>query len=439
MTVSDPDHHRYGKHLSDEEVNELVKPSSETLDLVQEWLFANGVDKLNYSPAMDWVNIYIPVEQAERLLDTEYSVFQHEDGSTLVRTERWSLPLHFHELVDTIQPTTSFMRSAPQARDLHVSGARAEVLEYTTPSNATIEKACNLSIATLNCFKTLYGFLNYEQKVPEKNHIGFTNYLDQRPIRPDIHEFLKLYNPEAAPYADKFQSVSIAGGPAAQNTSLTFAQSNGSDISGEACLDAETILGLTYPMNVKSYSTGGMPPFEPDMASPADTNEPYLTWITYVLGQKNLPQVISSSYGDHEQSVPKSYATRVCKSFAQLGARGVSLLVGSGDNGLGDEDGSTCYSNDGKNTTRFLANFPASCQYVTTVGATQQFEPEVAAHQVPGIGVEGDPHGFFASGSGFSNYFPRPAYQDKAVPAYLEAIPAGLHEGLYNKSKISFH
>ena len=85
-TVSHPDHERYGQHLSQEEVNELIKPSEEGLDLVHEWLITNGVDKFDYSPAKDWVNIYISVEDAERLLDTEYSVFQHEDGSYLVRT-----------------------------------------------------------------------------------------------------------------------------------------------------------------------------------------------------------------------------------------------------------------------------------------------------------------------------------------------------------------
>jgi tripeptidyl-peptidase-1 len=395
------------------------------------------VDKLNYSPAKDWLNIYIPVEQAERLLDTEYSIYQHEDGSTLVRTERWSLPLHLHELIDTVQPTTSFMRSRPQASEFERIDVRSKVPEYTPPSNETIQKVCNVSLVTLDCFRTLYSFLNYKQKVPGKNHIGFNNYLNQTPIRPDVHGFLELYNPKAAPYAYQFKSVSIAGGVAAQNTPLTFAQSNGTDISREAVLDAETILGLTYPMPVTSFSTGGEPPFTPDLVTPTDTNEPYLTWVTYVLGQKNLPQVISSSYGDDEQTVPKSYATRVCNSFAQLGARGISLVCSSGDSGLGDEDGSTCFSNDGKNTTKFLPAFPASCPYVTTVGATQQFEPEVAVHRVPGIGFDGKLHGYYASGSGFSNYFPRPAYQNKVVPAYIKALPAGLYDGLYNKSRIA--
>jgi tripeptidyl-peptidase-1 len=115
--VSDPDHPRYGQHLQVEEIHNLVAPSGETLDLVHEWLLTNGIRDFNYSPAKDWINIYVDVGSAERLLDTEYSIYEHEDGSSLVRTPQWSLPKHLHNLIDTIQPTNSFMRSSPQSTD----------------------------------------------------------------------------------------------------------------------------------------------------------------------------------------------------------------------------------------------------------------------------------------------------------------------------------
>jgi tripeptidyl-peptidase-1 len=92
-----PGHSRYGHHLNVEDVNELVKPTDETLDLVHEWLFTNRVSLFDYSPALDWINIYVDVASAERLLHTEYSVYKHEGGSTLVRTSEWSLPLHLHD------------------------------------------------------------------------------------------------------------------------------------------------------------------------------------------------------------------------------------------------------------------------------------------------------------------------------------------------------
>lgn len=430
-TVSDPAHARYGHHLSVEQVHDLVRPSEDDLDLVHEWLIANGVDRFDYSPAKDWVNIYISVEDAERLLDTEYSVFQHEDGSYLVRTPEWSLPTHLHEIVDTIQPTNAFMRSTPQKTDWIQFDDDWTPPGYQPPSNETIAKVCNIASVTLECFNTLYGSLGYQQQAIGRAQIGWTNYLNQTPIRPDIFEFLARYNPPAAVHAFTFESVEIANGPAAQYTPLTPAQANGNDISKEAVLDAETILGMTWPQPAVSFSTGGSPPFDPDLNSPTDSNEPFLTWVNFVTSQEDLPQVISSSYGDDEQSIPKTYAERVCKSFAQLGARGISLLCSSGDSGLGGQDDSVCFSNHGKNTSTFLPAFPASCPYVTTVGATMEFEPEFPAYLQPGLGPDGKTHGFYASGSGFSYYFDRPSYQNGFVDKYVSALD-GKYAGLYN-------
>lgn len=72
----------------------------------------------------------------------------------------------------------------------------------------------------------------------------------------------------------------------------------------------------------------------------------------------------------------------------------------------------------------FLPAFPDGCPFVTSVGATKGFAPEVAAF---------DPANGFASGGGFSNYFGRPDYQAGAVDRYLGALGA-TYAGLYNAS-----
>ena len=70
--VSDPDHERYGQHLSKSEVEALVAPHPESLHLVNEWLGTFGVDEdsLVRSPAKDWVTLKVPVSLAEKMLDT---------------------------------------------------------------------------------------------------------------------------------------------------------------------------------------------------------------------------------------------------------------------------------------------------------------------------------------------------------------------------------
>ena len=70
--VSDPDHERYGQHLSKAEVEQLVAPHQESVDSVNEWLFSFGLteDDLVKSPAADWVTIKVPISLAEKMLDT---------------------------------------------------------------------------------------------------------------------------------------------------------------------------------------------------------------------------------------------------------------------------------------------------------------------------------------------------------------------------------
>lgn len=199
---------------------------------------------------------------------------------------------------------------------------------------------------------------------------------------------------------------------------------NSTDDSVEANLDIEYTVGLVNPtIETTFYSTAGRGILVPDLDQPSEAqndNEPYLDFFTYLVGLPDgeLPQVLTTSYGEDEQSVPATYAKKVCDIIGQLGTRGVSVIFSSGDTGVG----SACQTNDGKNTTRFLPIFPASCPYVTSVGGTYKVEPERAVS--------------FSSG-GFSDLWERPAYQDKAVGDYLEKL-GSQWEGLYNRNGRGF-
>jgi tripeptidyl-peptidase-1 len=79
----------------------------------------------------------------------------------------------------------------------------------------------------------------------------------------------------------------------------------------------------------------------------------------------------------------------------------VSVVVAAGNRG----PGRGCMSNDGKNTTKFIPNFPPACPYVTVVGGTDNYASESALS---------------ASSGGFSEYWSRPSWQDSAVKPYLK-------------------
>jgi len=127
--------------------------------------------------------------------------------------------------------------------------------------------------------------------------------------------------------------------------------------------------------------------------------------------------------------VPEAYARSVCNQFAQLGARGVSFFTASGDSGVGVQG--DCVTNDGKTTATFLAVFPATCPYVTAVGATTGYKPEIVAL---------NPSNNFASGGGFSRYFAQPGFQGPSnastngsvVTNYVNGLK--IEASLYNKA-----
>jgi len=116
LEVSDPVHPRYGQHLSAAEIHDIVAPARETVDLVQEWLAEHGVSNAGFSRAKDWISVVVPIEKAEELLQTSYFTYRHHDGSTLTRAPEWSLPVHLHEHIDVVQPTTSFFRPKPEVK-----------------------------------------------------------------------------------------------------------------------------------------------------------------------------------------------------------------------------------------------------------------------------------------------------------------------------------
>ncbi|KAI0265980.1 tripeptidyl peptidase A [Gloeopeniophorella convolvens] len=422
LEISDPAHADYGSHLSKEDVEALVAPHSSSVNAVNAWLAEHGIhqDSCERSPAGDWVTVRVPVEQAERMLGTEFRVWQHaQDGDVLVRTTQYSLPLNLDGHIELIHPTTAFTRARAHRATVHFSpvkdasaAAPASDAKITVPgSGAIVDPSCNATI-TVSCLKQLYNVGDYVPQATKENSIALTGYLEQYANFADLQQF----------YEDQV--------PAAVNTSFDVVLINNGhnnqtlDQAGvEADLDVQFALGLSFPTPGTFFSTGGSPPFDPDAnTGSTNTNEPYSDWLDFILNQTMVPQTISTSYGDDEQTVPEDFAKRVCAGFAQLGARGVSLMFSSGDGGVGGGDGDpttqSCLTNDGKNQTKFIPVFPASCPYVTAVGGTTHI-PEVAV-------------GF--SGGGFSNYFARPSYQDAAVAAFLTQLPNGTYEGLFNST-----
>jgi tripeptidyl-peptidase-1 len=211
--------------------------------------------------------------------------------------------------------------------------------------------ACNVTI-TPDCIKTLYKFNHFRGSCRNGNQLALAGFLDEYAQHADLAQFLETYESEAV--GSDFDTVLINGG---LNTQKNATDSDQSIV--EANLDIQYSLSLSYPTPTTYFSTGGFPPENTDYQV---DNEPYFEFLTYLLSLDTIPQTISISYGDEELTVPETYAHTVCDLFAQVAARGVSVLVSSGDGGSGGD----CNATD-PGTLLYAPIFPRGCPFVTSL------------------------------------------------------------------------
>ena len=368
--------YRYGAHLSKEQVAGLIAPHPDALELLGSWFEHHDVptSAVSVTHGGGWLTIKdLPLTKANALLDASYQTYRHtETDEAVIRTVGYSLPVALQKYVQTVAPTTYFGSPRPYGLTSKVAvnaptlpdDHEIQDLLATFATGDPVPSNCS-SIITPTCLRLLYKTWGYKPQATSKNKIGITGYLEQYASNSDLTEFLSRFRTDAA--NANFTFVSVNGGinnqsdPGAEVRLVRHVDGKWRyNISSQANLDIQYAESITYPTPTVFYSTPGSPPYKPDKLTPNNTNEPYLDWLDFVMNQETIPQTISTSYGDDEQTTPPEYATSVCNMFAQLGTMGVSVLFASGDLGVG---GGSCLTNDGTNSVKFLPIFPASCGF----------------------------------------------------------------------------
>ncbi|KAI9437287.1 subtilisin-like protein [Lactarius indigo] len=387
------------------EVAELVAPSQETLELVHSWLQHHGVpsSSISTSHGGGWLKISgVPVSQADELLSASYQLYRHVEANeteVVLRTVGYALPAVLHSHVQTVAPTTYFdqprkLLSTPLQRPSE-EGAGV-VGNATSRDLVRVLPRVDSPLVTPAFLRWLYGTQGYMPAAMSSNALGILGLANQYASYADLTRFMINFRADAV--AATFTVEYINGG--------LFDTSNPGT---EASLDIQYSEAMTYPTPNVFYSTGGSL-LATNSGEPAP-DDPYLVWLNYLLAEEYIPPTISISWGNPEFSFPLEYATTLCTLFAQLGLRGASVFISSGDDGVGRGD---CRDNAGN--VHFVTEFPASCPWVTSVGGTTGYNPEVA---------------MYMSGGGFSNLFPRPLYQNAVVPPFVESLGTA-YAGFYN-------
>ncbi|KAI0777487.1 subtilisin-like protein [Trametes elegans] len=391
-SVSDPDSASYGHYLTKDQVDRFVAPTTDTINAVNSWLKDNGVTSTSLSPAGDWISIDVPVSKANSLLNTSFSVFQHlATGAEAVRTLSYSLPENLRDHVDLVYPTVSFPTPIEQNRAAS-SAASTAVLSPRGNARRDLGSVCGNG-TTPACLQELYG-IPLTPATSKSVDIGVTGFFGNNAHYAWLESFLKIYRPDMSPDTN-FSVVGVDGG------------SNDQDVPSvsEGELDIQYTVGLATGVPVTYYFIGVD-------NQDGDLNG-FLDEANVLLALDKPPQVLTTSYGFQESSLSFALTDKLCRAYAQLGARGTTILYASGDSGAG------CAP---KSDDDFEPTFPSNCPYVTSVGGTQGFSPEKA---------------WQGSSGGFSNYYARPSYQESAVSSYLKNHGSE-NKGRYNASGRAF-
>ncbi|KAA1475871.1 family S53 protease [Dentipellis sp. KUC8613] len=375
MAVSTPGNARRGQFLSKAETEAFVAPKQETVDAVNSFLASQGLTATKFSPAGDMLTVNFTVAQASKAFATEFSTFTHQaSGKTSVRTLEYSIPATLQGHLDFVHPTVTFTQPLSRKPLMSIPLPPASARNFS--SNA-VPASCSSTI-TPTCLQDLYGIPTSAATVPG-NQLGVSGFIDQFANQADLSTFLANLAPNI-PSATTFTLQTLDDGENPQDEA---------DAGDEADLDTQYTVGNAPGVPVTFISVGD---------DTQDGVNGFLDIINFLLAEDSPPQVLTTSYGSNEDEVSSSLANQLCNAYAQLGARGTSILFSSGDGGVSGSQSGLCLT--------FVPTFPSGCPFLTSVGATTGV-PETAAS--------------FSSG-GFSNTFAQPSYQSAAVSAFLDTL-----------------
>ena len=285
------------------------------------------------------------VSQANELLGASYQLYRHTEtnDTAILRTIGYSLPAVLHTHVKTIIPTTHFSTRPlwkPPPPQKHFANATADMAPRGPVQNLSSRDD---DYITPSFLRSLYRMAEYVPSATEQNVLGVTAFLGQYPNPTDLATFMTECRSDAVDLHVTYVPVNNGG-------------YDPDDPGLEANCNIQYSEALVYPTSIFFYSTGGKAEVDPQTYKPG-SGDLFFEWLKFVLDKAAVPQTITISYAMFEKDIPLEYATTICDLFADLGARGSSVLFASGNYAVGGQG--ECL--DAYGSPQFLTIFPPTC------------------------------------------------------------------------------
>lgn len=390
LSASDPTDSQFRQHLDSRQLQAISAPDDQSIHAVEAWLSGHDLLPSTSSVTGGIIEITTTVQHAEQLLNTSYAIYS--DGAReLLRSADISLPDTVAPHIDFVTPTTSF--PLPQ-----LSFNPTQVPLQHVPQLSRRATCGTGNNASPSCIRQVYGIGNYTAK---PSRVTFLVYATASAVYnpTDTQSFLAANNPPAAQASATYQ---LAGSNANAPPG-----SGGLEAAFETALTTQTLLGLAWPASGIFYSNGGV--FSSNASQPI--SDGFVQFLAELMHNETVPSVVSISESYAEDQLDPAYARRMCSMLAAIGARGVTVLFSSGNNGPNGNGAG------GRHDAVFEPKFPASCPWVTAVGGTTDLGDEKGATSQT---LDAFTKTFYAaSGGGFSGLFRRPRYQRRVLGEYV--------------------
>jgi len=243
QSVSTPGSTSYGQYLDSDDIVAQYGPSDASIEAVTNWLKEAGITEI-YNNSQS-IHFATTVSKANSLLDADFNYYS--DGSaTKLRTLAYSIPSDLQAAIDLVSPTTYFGKTSASRSIQTYKNKRASTTTASASSSVAVAASCQ-TIITPACLKQLYNVGNYTPSVASGSRIGFGSFLNQSAIYDDLFTYEKV---NGIPYQN-WTKVFIA------NASNDQDANDGN--YGEANLDVQNIVGISHPLPVTEFLTGGLP------------------------------------------------------------------------------------------------------------------------------------------------------------------------------------
>lgn len=261
MEVSDPWSPKYGQHWTPEEVMGAFSPSDETVRAAVDWVTSTlgiGRERLTLGAGGGWLSFTAGVEEAEALLQTEYWLYEHQDGDEegqllAAGADHYSVPEDLAEHIDFVFP--GVVLGELKTRRSGLGGTGSKTRKNKRSSTASVQQRRQTGsgnattcaeLLTPACIKALYG-LPAADKAHANNSLGLFEQSSWYQFE-DLDLFFATHAPDI-PQGTRPLNLSV-------NQAAWFYNDTGdvyATFPDEADLDVEVAWPIVYPQSVTVF------------------------------------------------------------------------------------------------------------------------------------------------------------------------------------------